>query len=67
MPAILNVDTSVRGYSLPKPYGKEFVVLHKPDYKHDWHAIGIYRLDNPGVIALPQCHHLETKVLLYYQ
>lgn len=33
--------------------GKECVVLHQSGKKCDGHAMGVYRVDDPGVIASP--------------
>ena len=56
MPAVLNVDTAVRGYHVyrtvwdPSP-AECFVVLHQPDNDHDRHAMAVYGMDEPGQIV----------------
>ena len=31
--------------------GEDFLVLHQPGNGHDHHAMGVYRVDDPGVIV----------------
>ena len=55
MPAVLNVNTTVRGYHVYRTVwnptiGEGFVVLHQPGNDHDRHAMGVYRVDEPGLI-----------------
>jgi len=56
MPAVLNVDTTVRGYHVyrtvwdPSP-GECFVVLHQPGKDQDRHAMAVYGMDEPGQIV----------------
>ena len=56
MPAVLNVNTTVRGYHVYRTVwnptiGEGFVVLHQPGNDHDRHAMGVYRVDEPGLIV----------------
>ena len=56
MPAVLNVNTTVRGYHVYRTVwnptiGEGFVVLHQPGNDHDHHAMGVYRVDEPGLIV----------------
>ena len=56
MLAVLNVNTTVRGYHVYRTVwnptiGEGFVVLHQRGNDHDRHAMGVYRVGEPGLIV----------------